>query len=425
MPLISNGLDLDVGRGGQITDLAGLRAQVDFGRVLRDRFDRPYVVCNVGEKTNERGERVPIKSGHYVSDLAARGHFHPAWLNVNANSYPKEAWIELDRVILEAARPRLRAWGDLDAAAPYGGFNGMGRSTLEYQAITDPGEAFVDMDALTEGTNDELLNHLRSLPLPITHSGFFLSKRQQEIAQSGGLRLDTTYAATAARRVAERVERMTIGLGGAFAYGAVTSGPTAHDTRTAQAAQDSTASQFLTTAMDSAVYGYLNFPHRLVKTDITAPTAAGWKPSTLVDEFNAALELLRGVFHYGPFVVYNSTDWDKYLDGDYYALATSGMAAPTQTLRNRLRQIDGVQDIRRLDFLTPTANRYVTNTNSYTLVFVQLPGNSRAVTGMGLTTTMWPSKGGLRTDWKIMTIMVPNLRSDAYADCEILVATTS
>jgi hypothetical protein len=54
---------------------------------------------------------------------------------------------------------------------------------------------------------------------------------------------------------------------------------------------------------------------------------------------------------YGPFVLYHSSDWDEYLDRDHY-LSNNGVL--TQTTRNRLRQIDGIEDVKRLEPDNPT-----------------------------------------------------------------------
>jgi hypothetical protein len=142
---------------------------------------------------------------------------------------------------------------------------------------------------------------------------------------------------------------------------------------------------------------------------------------------------------YGPFMLYTSNDWDKYMDNDY--ILTGGNVA-TQTLRERLKAIEGIQDVRRLDFLFASvvttdilSTSYkgpgqegvtITATSPFTLIMVQMtPDVCRAVNGMDITTVQWESVGGMRLNFKVMCIQVPQLRADNYGNCGILHATTA
>ena len=89
---------------------------------------------------------------------------------VNATTLRKDDWLKMDAAVVRAARQRLRAWSDLAASSSFGGFNGMSKMVLEWETQSDPGEAIVDMDGLTEGRGDSPLFQLEGLPLPITHS---------------------------------------------------------------------------------------------------------------------------------------------------------------------------------------------------------------------------------------------------------------
>jgi hypothetical protein len=297
----------------------------------------------------------------------------------------------------------------LAGANSYGGFNAMAKETLEHETMSDPGEALVDMDGLTEGRTDTPLFRLQGTPLPITHSDFYFSSRKLAQSRNTGTPLDTAQGEAAGRRVAEMIEKTLIGTVTGFradegpyasGYGYGTGGATgAAGTRYNQ------------------VYGYTNYPDRLTKTDLTTPT--GSNPSaTVADVIAMRQQLIDGRF-YGPFMLYHSTDWDEYMDQDYFALATTGMAAPTQTLRERLKKIDGIQDVRRLDFLPSSSN-------PFTLIMVQMTADvCQAINGMDITTVQWESVGGMRLNFKVMCIQVPRLRSDYYGRCGILHATTS
>jgi len=427
--------DFIINSGGQLS------GQGAVGEVLAsNRFDpgmlRPFfdsdpssptrgqrcVIVNSGKfkYDHKRGIEVPVKVQVPIANLEARGIHSPVF---NATSLRKEEWLHLDQMVLRAARYRLRAWADLASASTYGGFNGMSKMVLEHETMSDPGEALVDMDGLTEGRGDAPKFQLEGLPLPITHSDFWFSSRRLAVSRNTGTPLDATMGEAAGRRVAERIEKMTIGNGAAgITYGG-------------------NSTQVGGYGRTSKVYGYTDFPSRLTKTNMTAPTATGWTPETLQREFNACLNYLRTHKFYGPFMVYNSTDWDQYLDGDYYVSTTSGAVAPSKTLRERLRAIDGVQDIRRLDFLFGSLTdatsgaalstygpglEDIASANPYTFIFVQMTSDVvRAVVGMDITTVQWESKGGMQLNFKVMCINVPQIRADFYGNCGILHATTS
>jgi hypothetical protein len=382
-------------------------------RPYLDDHDRPCVVVNTGRWTVEKGEKRGIFEKHYIDDLQRRGWSLPPV--VNATSLRKEEWLELDRVVLRAARYRLRAWADLAAANSFGGFNGMAKMTLEHETMSDPGEAVVDMDALTEGRGDAPQFQLEGLPLPITHCDFWFSSRMLAESRNSGTPLSTTMGEAAGRRVAEAIEKTTIGT--MTGITGTTNTLTGGYGRTPK------------------VYGYINFSARLTKTNLTVPT--GSNPEVTVSDVLAMRQTLLNNKFYGPFMLYHSNDWDTYMDNDYArAVVGATSVATSLTLRDRLRKIEGVQDVKRLDFLfgtAPTANKgnyfadeYDITIKTYRLIMVQMtPDVAQAVNGMDITTVQWESVGGMRVNFKVMAIQVPRLRADYYGNCGILDATNT
>ena len=348
------------------------------GDVLRDtRFDpgmlRPYidrkgnkcVTLNTGRTEIRKGDdgkivmnadgtaqEFPVYAKRLVSDLIADGVNSPVF---NATSLRKDEWLQLDNVVLRAARQRLRAWAD-------------------------------DMDGLASGRTDNPLFQLEGLPLPITHSDFWFSSRRLAVSRNSGTPLDSSMGEASGRRVAETIEQTTIGTVTGATYGV--------------AADYGRA---------PTVFGYTNFPDRNTKTNCTAPD--GTNGSTVLGDWLALRDLLYDAKHYGPYMVYTSTDWDQYLDNLFSTTEPSA-----GTLRSRLLQIDGISGIRRLDFLTST----------FTVLFVQMtPDVARAVNGMDITTVQWESVGGMRINFKVMAINVPQLRADYSGNCGIAHGTTS
>lgn len=353
-----------------------------------DTDGRKRVTINTGKFKTVDGKPQPIFKAVDLEDLRREGYYNPVH---NTTTLRKEDWILLDQVVLRAARDRLRAWADLEAANSFS-VPGMSKMTLEYEAMSDPGEAVVDMNALTESRRDTPLFSLRSIPLPITHSDFFYDSRRLAVSANSGTPLDTVMAEAAGRRVAELIEQTTIGAVTGVTYGTVSTGPTQH-------------------TGTSTIYGYTNFPSRITKIDLTTPT--GSNSASTVSDVLEMRQQLYDAKHYGPYMLYHGTDWDTYLDNDYYVTSTG---APYMTLRERLRSIEGIQDVRRLDYLTDT----------FTLLMVQMTSDvARAIVGMPITTMQWETHGGLKTNFKVMAIMVPQLRYDYASNSGILHATTA
>lgn len=365
-------------------------------RPFIDNKGKVCVVVNTGRWTIERGERKPLREKVQVNDLLNRGIIHPILLTANATALRKEEWIELDRRVVLAYRQRIKAWEDLRAAATVGGFDAMGRATYEYEAMSDPGEAVVDMDGLTDGRGFQPLFQLRSQPLPITHCDFWYSQRRIRISRNGGSPLTTTSPEAAARRVGESIEKTTIGVAPGISYGYQPTGVTAHDS-----------------VLGSQIYGYANYPYRNTKTNFTAPNAGGWNPDTTVNEVLAALNQLYDDKIYGPFIIYYSTDWGQYMNRTY---SYSGGNNQGQTLRDVLMRIEDIQDVKRLDFLTST----------FTLLIVDMTGKTaQAINGQEITTLQWESVGGLKVNFKVMAIQCPLIQADYDGNCGILHGTTS
>ncbi len=275
------------------------------------------------------------------------------------------------------------------------------------------------MDGLTEGRTDAPKFQLEGLPLPITHSDFWFSSRRLAISRNTGTPLDTTMGESAGRRVAEMIEKTLLGVETGITYGGAST-QTGGYGRT------------------PSVYGYTNFPARLTKTTIYNPTmngragtSGGWVPADLIKDVLLMRQSLYNNKFYGPFTLYHSNDWDTYLDNDY--ILTGGNVA-TQTLRDRLRDIEGITDVKRLDFLAAETHltqgtgaaigidpAQIGTTFPFTIIMVQMtPDVARAVNGMDITTVQWETVGGMRLNFKILCIQVPQLRADFYGQCGIL-----
>ena len=352
--------------------------------MMRPYFNRngiPSVTINTGKTIEKDGKPVPELVSKSIAELMNQGIHNEV---LNSTSLRKDEWLKIDQVVIKAARQRLRAWGDLAAANSFGGFNGMSKMMLEHETMSDPGEAIVDMDGITEGRQDSPLYQLEGLPLPITHVDFSFSERRLAVSRNSGTPIDTTMIEAAARRVGETVEKTLIGIETGRTYGDAT-----------------------LYGQTPTVYGYTNFPLRTTKTDMTAPTSSNG--TTVLSDWLALRDAMYDAKFYGPFMAYTSTNYDQYLDNDFKTNSD-------KSLRERLLAIDGINGIRRLDYLT----------TSSVVILVQMTSDvARAVNGMDITTVQWPSKGGMQLNFKVMAIMVPQLRADYDGNCGIGHGTTS
>lgn len=307
-----------------------------------------------------------------------KGVVTPIYQTIQCNTAAtlrKDEWIQLDKAVIKAALPRLNAVSDLRGAGlQFTIPNGLGKTALEHEAQSDIGPATISMDGIRQSDGDRPLYDLRTLPLPITHKDFQFSARQVMASRNGGSPLDTTMGEQAGRKVAEEIEKLTLGESNSYAFGGGT------------------------------VYGYKNFPYRLTKS-ITAPTTSN--QATTVAEVLAMRKQSTDNNYYGPWVLYYSPAWYAYMDGDY---ALAGGNNPNQTLLERLKKINGITDVKPADFLTGT-----------TLLLVQQTSDvARVVVGMDITTLQWESHGGMQLNFKVMAIIVPQLRQDYSNQCGIV-----
>jgi len=341
---------------------------------------------------------VPVREAIPIPRLINSGMVPPTF---NASALPYQAWQTVDRAVIRASRDRLIAWADLAAANTFGGFNGMATTGLIKDTVTDAGDAKVDMDTMSNDLNDAPLVTSDILPLPITHAGFTLSQRRLAVSRNTGMPLDTTMAEQAGRRVAETIEKMTIGI---TDYSGLTIGGSS-------------------TFTNRGIYGFRTQPDRITKTDVTA--SASFVPSTFLSEVLAMKELARAQKFFGPFNLYYSTTWDQYLDRDYYMQSSAvGITDVSKTVRQRIEMINGINKIQMLDFFTSTDE----------LVLVQMTSDTvRAVDGMDFTTVQWEDQGSARISFRVMAIKVPDLRSqyigtdttEADRKCGVVHGTTS
>jgi len=376
------------------------RVGFDYGllRPVVEGDGKKYLIVNTGRKDKEGKvvrKHVPLQT--FINNGMVPFTF-------NASALPYQAWQRIDAAVLKASRDRLNAWNDLAAANTYGGFDGMAITGLLKDTMTDFGDAKVDMETLTDDMSDSGLYQPDILPLPIIHAGVVLPQRRLATSRNAGTPLDTTSIEQCGTRCSETLEKMTIGI---TDFSGV---------KIAQSQQVASADVFT----NQGIYGFRTQGDRITKTDVTA--SASFVAETFLNEVLAMIELARAQKIHGPFVLYYSTAWDQYLDRDYFVYKTSGGAAPSQTVRQRVTQIEKIQRVAMLDMFT----------SSDELLLVQMTSETvRAVNGMEFVTVQWTEDGGAKIMLRVMGIKVPDLRSQyvgtstSSRKCGIVHGTTS
>lgn len=289
----------------------------------------------------------------------------------------KDEWKQFDEAIVAAARQRLIGVADLySRGLVYRVANGMGTTVLETEIMSDTESAQVSMDAATRGRRDRPEFNIGYLPLPIIHKDFQLDIRTLNASRTRGQALDTIQAEQAARKVAEQAEAMLFTGLSSYTYGGGT------------------------------IFGYTDYTHRATYTLSAHWNDAGATGETILADTLGMIQQLVDDRHYGPYVMYIPTNFQTALGEDF-------KAASDKSVRQRLLEVEGLSDIKVADFLTAD-----------NVIMVQMTSDVvRMVEGLPIQTLQWEIEGGMILLFKVMAIMVPQIRSDYENRCGVLHAT--
>lgn len=321
-------------------------------------------------QTGENGMRA---MGSVAQRLLSSG------LSVNAlrplDTLRKDEWKDFDTKVIEVARSRLVGVADLmSRGLTYKVKNPLGTTRIEWEKQGDMDEADVSMSGVTEGKNDRVTYDLTSVPLPIIHRDFHINIRALEASRRLGDSLDTTQAATAARKVSEKIEEMLF------------DGSNVNGTNT-------------------PIYGYTTAPNR------NLGAISNWASSSTVDGADIVQEVLQMIAAlyadnmFGPYMLYVPADyWNRLMD-DYKANSD-------RSILERIMVIDGIAGVK----MSPN----LTGGGSGEVILVQMTSDVVDIAeGMQPTTVQWDSHGGMVVNFKVMAIMVPRMKSDTATQCGI------
>lgn len=293
-------------------------------------------------------------------------------LQVNAATLRRDEWKTLDEAVMMVKRQNLIGIQDLvDRNLTYNIGDGMASTVLEWHDVSDSQEALMDMEGVSKGEGDRPVYQHNYLPLPIIHVDYEIGTRALRVSRKMQYPIDTTVAESATRRVTEKLESLLF-TNDPFSYGEL-------DSRNR-----------------NTIYSYVNFPDRNQVT-----LSVGWDDSSktgkqIVDEVLSMVQASINARHRGPWMLYIPTAYQTAIDEDY------SDAKGSNTIRQRIKAIEGIIDVKTADFL-PADN----------VVLVQMTSDVvRLVQGMDVTNVQWKSGDGMLNKFKVMTIQVPQIRSD-------------
>lgn len=278
----------------------------------------------------------------------------------------RDEWNMLDTALLDVSRYRLGGVQDLISnGLTYNLGNAMGTTVLEYHDVSDAMEADLTMDGVTRSKGDRPVFGTHYLPIPIIHVDYEINARVLAASRNLGNPLDTTSVERAARKVLEKLENMLF-TSITYSFGGGT------------------------------IYGYVNHPDRNLVTLDANWDASGKTGAQIIADVLEMKQASINDYHYGPWMLYIPTAYETALDEDYDS------TTPGTTIRERILKIAGIKGIKVVDTLT--ANN---------LLLVQMtPDVVRLVNGMGMTNVQWGTEGGFINKYKVLTIQVPQVRSD-------------
>jgi hypothetical protein len=296
-------------------------------------------------------------------------------LHTNA-TLRKDEWKQLDDAVLRAKEYRLGGIEDLRSRGlTYNLGNAMGTTVLEWHEVSGDLEADMTMDGITRALNNRPDYQFNYIPIPIIHVDYEINARELATSRNMGNPLDTTMAERAARAVLVRLENMLF-TNISYSYGEKDS----HNRNT--------------------IYSYVNHPDRNQVTLTTAWNDSAKTGKDIVDEVISWKQTSIEDRHYGPWMIYIPTAYETILDEDY--VGSTPDTAPNTTIRQRLLQISGILGIKVIDTLAAD-----------NVLFIQMTLDVvRLIQGLDLQNIQWGEEGNFVTKYKVLTIQVPQIRSD-------------
>jgi len=281
----------------------------------------------------------------------------------------KDEWEELDRAIVQAAVAPLNMTQRMITAGLTRPLGGLGTLIAQYNQISEMTAANVSLSGNASGQKDRVDYDLVGVPVPVIFKEFELNQRYLEASRRLGDSIDTANGAAAARVVGEKVEDLLIN-------------------------GDSTVN-----LNGNTIYGLTSHPDRNTDTATNLGGGDFGTISNIVPTFSGILSALKADNYRGPYGVFVA---DTQFDQMAMAFYTDGSG---QSALNRVLQIPQIQFIDSSAWL-----------DAGEIVVVHL---SKDVVELAYVQQYWPitnlewtSGDGMQSNFKVMTVFAPMVKSD-------------
>ena len=281
----------------------------------------------------------------------------------------KDEWEELDGAIVQAAVAPLNMTQRMITAGLTRPLGGLGTLIAQYNQISEMTAANVSLSGNASGQKDRVDYDLVGVPVPVIFKEFELNQRYLEASRRLGDSIDTANGAAAARVVGEKVEDLLIN----------------GDTNV--------------NLNGNTIHGLTSHPDRNTNTATALGGGDFATISNIMPTFSGILSELKADNYRGPYGVfvadtqYDQMAFNVYSDG-------SGQSA-----LNRVLQIPSIQFIDSSAWL-----------DAGEIVVVNL---SRDVVELAYVQQYWPitnlewtSGDGMQSNFKVMTVFAPMVKSD-------------
>lgn len=288
----------------------------------------------------------------------------------------KDEWLELDSIVLETAKVELNGIQDLMSRGLTKKLGGLGSKISAYEQIGEMTAATVSMSVDVPGEKDRLEYTMVNVPVPVLYKEFSFDLRDLESARQSGDPLETDHIAAATRVVTESMETMLF---------------SGHTKQLA----------------GYTIQGYTTATNRIQTTAAALGSGDFGTAGNFYKAVTGALTALRAIGFKGPFMIYlASTQYGETLNLIDPTAHMSELAVVKQN-------IPEVIDVKPSFELTAGH-----------MVMVQMSSNVvDLAVGMSMAPIQWTEMGGMITDFRVMTALVPRIKSDANSHTGVLHAT--
>lgn len=258
--------------------------------------------------TKEQWESVKAARRQFNQRAVAMAANAAGFLEGNSLAIPVDAWRRIDARAQMLARSRLAVFNRLAQASTIP--VSIADLVNFYPQISDSNEVLVSMDGRTDAKADAATVSYVGTPVPVMTTSARMGWRQMEVMRKGGGMLDTATIANGQRKMAEKLEDITLnGLSSVNVNG-------------------------------STIYGLRNLPTRNTFSHtftLNGATGANWLAA-----FKAAINAALGDNQFGQLTVFLNYGDYTYADTTDYV---NGSNVTQGTILQRLRAIGQIKEI--------------------------------------------------------------------------------